>query len=156
MGGPGHQRRVGAPARRHRTSRRPASAPVRRTRRSRPTSALPAARGRWSLVAPLLLPVATQKERARALAEVLLERHGVVTRAAVLAEGVPGGFSAVYGELRAMEEAGLCQRGYFVEGLGGAQFALPAAVERLRICATPIRGPKRWCSPPPIPPTRLA
>jgi ATP-dependent Lhr-like helicase len=50
----------------------------------------------------------------------------------VLSEGVPGGFSAVYGELRLMEEAGLCQRGYFVEGLGGAQFALPAAVERLR------------------------
>ena len=56
----------------------------------------------------------------------------MVTRAAVLAEGVPGGFTAVYGELRAMEEAGVCQRGYFVEGLGGAQFALPAAVERLR------------------------
>ncbi len=110
----------------------PASAPVRRTRRSRATSSLPAARGRWSLVAPLLQPVATQKERARTLAEVMLERHGVVTRAAVLAEGVPGGFSSVYGELRAMEEAGLCQRGYFVEGLGGAQFALPAAVERLR------------------------
>ena len=50
----------------------------------------------------------------------------------MLAEGVAGGFSAVYGELRLMEEAGLCQRGYFVEGLGGAQFALPAAVERLR------------------------
>ncbi len=99
---------------------------------ARPTSSLPAARGRWSLVAPLLLPAATPRERARALAEVLLERHGVVTRAAVLAEGVPGGFTAVYGELRAMEEAGVCQRGYFIEGLGGAQFALPAAVERLR------------------------
>ncbi len=77
-------------------------------------------------------PEAAPRERARALAEVLLERHGVVTRAAVLGEGIPGGFSAVYGELRGMEEAGLCQRGYFVEGLGGAQFALPAAVERLR------------------------
>ena len=50
----------------------------------------------------------------------------------MLAEGVPGGFSAVYGELRMMEEAGRCQRGYFVEGLGGAQFAAPTAVERLR------------------------
>ncbi len=110
----------------------PAATTARRARRARPTSSLPAARGRWSLVAPLLLPAATPRERARALAEVLLERHGVVTRAAVLAEGVPGGFTAVYGELRAMEEAGVCQRGYFIEGLGGAQFALPAAVERLR------------------------
>ena len=110
----------------------PAATTVRRGRRARPTSSLPAARGRWSLVAPLLLPAATPRERARALAEALLERHGVVTRAAVLAEGVPGGFTAVYGELRAMEEAGVCQRGYFIEGLGGAQFALPAAVERLR------------------------
>ena len=56
----------------------------------------------------------------------------MLTRAAVLAEGVPGGFAAVYGELRLMEEAGICRRGYFVDGLGGAQFALPAAVERLR------------------------
>jgi ATP-dependent Lhr-like helicase len=66
------------------------------------------------------------------LAETLLDRHGVLTRAAVLAEGIPGGFSAAYGELRMMEEAGRCQRGYFVEGLGGAQFAAPTAVERLR------------------------
>jgi ATP-dependent helicase Lhr and Lhr-like helicase len=101
-------------------------------RRARPTATLPAALGRWSLVAPLLEPAPSQRDRARGLAEALLDRHGVLTRAAVLGEGVPGGFSAVYGELRLMEEAGLCQRGYFVEGLGGAQFALPAAVERLR------------------------
>jgi ATP-dependent helicase Lhr and Lhr-like helicase len=101
-------------------------------RRARPTAALPAALGRWSLVERLLLPRPAPRDRARALAEALLDRHGVVTRSAVLSEGVPGGFSAVYGELRLMEEAGLCQRGYFVEGLGGAQFALPAAVERLR------------------------
>ncbi len=101
-------------------------------RRARPTAMLPAALGRWSLVAPLLEPAPSAGDRVRALAESLLDRHGVVTRAAVLAEGVPGGFSAVYGELRMMEEAGLCQRGYFVEGLGGAQFALPVAVERLR------------------------
>jgi ATP-dependent Lhr-like helicase len=101
-------------------------------RRARPTAALPAALGRWSLVERLLQPRPAPRDRARALAEALLDRHGVVTRSAVLSEGVPGGFSAVYGELRLMEEAGLCQRGYFVEGLGGAQFALPAAVERLR------------------------
>jgi ATP-dependent Lhr-like helicase len=101
-------------------------------RRARPTATMPAALGRWSVVAPLLEPAPSQRDRARALAEALLDRHGIVTRAAVLSEGVAGGFSAVYGELRLMEEAGLCQRGYFVEGLGGAQFALPAAVERLR------------------------
>ena len=101
-------------------------------RRARPTAGTPAAQGRWSLVDRLLEPVPAPRERARALAEALLDRHGVVTRAAVLAEAIPGGFSAVYGELRLMEEAGLCQRGYFVDGLGGAQFALPAAVERLR------------------------
>jgi ATP-dependent helicase Lhr and Lhr-like helicase len=109
-----------------------AAAGARRVRRARPTSALPAARGRWSLVESLLVPVPAPRERARALAETLLDRHGVLTRAAVLAEGIPGGFAAVYGELRLMEEAGQCQRGYFVEGLGGAQFALSAAVERLR------------------------
>ncbi|HEY3766208.1 MAG TPA: DEAD/DEAH box helicase [Gaiellales bacterium] len=113
----------------------PAPAPARPgriARRGRPTSSLPAARGRWSLVESLVPAAPAPAERARALAETLLDRHGVVTRAAVLAEGVPGGFSAVYGELRMMEEAGRCQRGYFVEGLGGAQFAAPTAVERLR------------------------
>ena len=102
------------------------------SRRTRAIASLPAARGRWSLVDRLLRPAPAPRERARSLAETLLDRHGVLTRAAVLAEGVPGGFAAVYGELRLMEEAGICRRGYFVEGLGGAQFALPAAVERLR------------------------
>jgi len=106
--------------------------PGRIGRRSKPTASLPAARGRWSLVEGLLLPEPAPRERARALAETLLDRQGVVTRAGVLAEGIPGGFSAVYGELRMMEEAGLAQRGYFVEGLGGAQFAVTTAVERLR------------------------
>src|SRR5262249_16577161 len=68
----------------------------------------------------------------RALAELLLERQGIVTRDSVRSEGVPGGYGAVYGELRALETIGVCRRGYFVEGLGGAQFALPGAVERLR------------------------
>ena len=68
----------------------------------------------------------------RALAELLLERHGIVTRDAVRAEGIAGGYGAVYGELRALETLGSCRRGYFVEGLGGAQFALGGAVERLR------------------------
>jgi ATP-dependent Lhr-like helicase len=62
----------------------------------------------------------------------MLERHGIVTRETVLAEGVPGGFSALYGELSNLEVLGTARRGYFVEGLGGAQFALAGAVERLR------------------------
>ncbi len=68
----------------------------------------------------------------RALAEVMLERYGIVTRETVLAEGVPGGFAALYGELVNLETLGTARRGYFVEGLGGAQFALGGAVERLR------------------------
>ena len=62
----------------------------------------------------------------------MLERYGIVTRETVLAEGVPGGFSTLYGELGNLELLGTARRGYFVEGLGGAQFALPGAVERLR------------------------
>jgi ATP-dependent Lhr-like helicase len=68
----------------------------------------------------------------RALAELLLERQGIVTRDGVRGEGIAGGYGAVYGELKALELLGACRRGYFVEGLGGAQFALPGAVERLR------------------------
>jgi ATP-dependent Lhr-like helicase len=71
-------------------------------------------------------------ERRRALAEILIDRHGIVTRGAVLGEGIPGGFSAVYPEFGQMETLGLCRRGYFVEGLGGAQFALAGAIDRLR------------------------
>jgi len=89
--------------------------------------------GRWSRAEPLFTRGAPDpRERRRAQAELLLERHGVVTRGAVVAEGVPGGFSGVYQALGDLETVGLCRRGYFVEGLGGAQFALPGAVERLR------------------------
>jgi ATP-dependent Lhr-like helicase len=62
----------------------------------------------------------------------LLDRHGVLTREAALAEGIPGGFAGIYPVLRAMEESGSVRRGYFVSGLGAAQFALPGAVDRLR------------------------
>jgi ATP-dependent Lhr-like helicase len=92
----------------------------------------PSAAGRWSLVAPLLEPRPTATEAAHALALQLLERYGVLTREAVLAEGVEGGFAAVYPVLKALEERGQVRRGYFVAGLGGAQFALPGAVDRLR------------------------
>jgi ATP-dependent Lhr-like helicase len=70
--------------------------------------------------------------RRRTIAELLLERYGIVTREQVLAEGVPGGFSILYDALGQLETLGVCRRGYFIEGLGGAQFALPGAVERLR------------------------
>ncbi len=87
-----------------------------------------ATQGRWSLTGSLF---AGRPDR-RALAELMIERQGIVTRDGVRAEGVPGGYGAVYGELKALETLGLCRRGYFVEGLGGAQFALGGAVERLR------------------------
>ena len=93
----------------------------------------PSAQGRWSLVEREIGVASTSgTESAHALAAVLLDRHGVLTREAARGEGVPGGFAAVYPVLRAMEEAGRIRRGYFVSGLGGAQFALPGAVDRLR------------------------
>src|SRR5215469_11241488 len=92
----------------------------------------PTVTGRWSLL-PDRDPDATR--RLHAVAQALLDRHGIVTRGSVVAERVPGGFGAVYPVLRAMEEAGQCRRGYFVEGLGAAQFALPGAVDRMRAIA---------------------
>ena len=89
--------------------------------------------GRWSLTQSLFAAApADPSARRRTVAELLLERHGIVTREHVLAEGVPGGFSALYDAFAALETLGVCRRGYFIEGLGGAQFALPGAVERLR------------------------
>ena len=80
----------------------------------------------------------------------MLERYGIVTRETVLAEGVPGGFSCLYGELSNLEMLGTARRGYFVEGLGGAQFALAGAVERLR--SLPAARRRVTCSsPPPTP-----
>ncbi|MFI6979488.1 ATP-dependent helicase [Embleya sp. NPDC050154] len=89
----------------------------------------PTVAGRWSL-APAPEPDPTR--RAHALAETLLDRHGVVTRGAVVAEGSPGGFAAAYKVLSVFEDGGRVRRGYFVEGLGAAQFAADGAVDRLR------------------------
>jgi ATP-dependent Lhr-like helicase len=101
----------------------------RRRRFSRQRAAgVTATQGRWSLTDRLF----DGRADRRALAELLLERQGIVTRDGVRGEGIPGGYGAVYSELRALETLGVCRRGYFVEGLGGAQFALPGAVERLR------------------------
>ncbi|WP_335933341.1 Lhr family helicase [Streptomyces sp. PTD5-9] len=93
----------------------------------------PTVSGRWSLL-PDAEPDPTH--RAHALARTLLDRHGVVTRGAVQAEGVEGGFSAAYRVLSAFEENGRARRGYVVEGLGAAQFAMDGAVDRLRAVST--------------------
>jgi ATP-dependent Lhr-like helicase len=106
---------------------KPARGRPRRFSRQR-SAGITATQGRWSLTDRLF----PSRPDARALAELLLERQGIVTRDGVRGEGIPGGYGAVYGQLRALETLGVCRRGYFVEGLGGAQFAVPGAVERLR------------------------
>jgi ATP-dependent Lhr-like helicase len=83
-------------------------------------------------VSDLLEGAAAPTERLYAQAGTLLQRHGVLTRESVVSEGWSGGFASLYPVLRAMEEAGKIRRGYFVDGLGGSQFALPGAVDRLR------------------------
>jgi ATP-dependent Lhr-like helicase len=92
--------------------------------------------GRWSLADAIFRGgvegPAGAIERRRALAELLLERYGIVTREQVLAEGIKGGFAMLYDTFANLETLGICRRGYFIEGMGGAQFALPGAVERLR------------------------
>jgi ATP-dependent helicase Lhr and Lhr-like helicase len=109
------------------TSRR--RAPAFRSRREAPA----AGAGRWSLVARARTAAPpTTTERVKALCEQLLTRQGVLTRQHALAENIPGGFATLYPVLRGLEEAGRVRRGYFVAGLGGSQFALPGALERLR------------------------
>lgn len=103
----------------------------RRAFRSRRADVPPGTEGRWSLLPEIDVAAA---DRAHALAESLLQRHGIVTREAVRAEGHVGGFGAVYPVLKALEERGRVRRGYFVSGLGAAQFGLPGAPDRLRRC----------------------
>lgn len=127
------------------TTTRPRSAPPSRALRGRGRAAVarsvaagmaatapPTVAGRWSL---LPAPEQSGTIRATALAEQLLERHGVVTRGAVMSEGVVGGFATAYRVLSSLEETGRTRRGYFIEGLGAAQFATPATVDRLRAVA---------------------
>jgi ATP-dependent helicase Lhr and Lhr-like helicase len=124
---PLRQRGAKAPAATAR-GRRPSSGRFRRRARGAPPL-----QGRWSLAEAVFRAASADSgARSRAWAELLLERHGVLTRELVRAEGYPGGFSALYPALSALETLGAARRGYFVEGLGGAQFALPGAVERLR------------------------
>jgi ATP-dependent Lhr-like helicase len=119
---------------------------------SRRTGAQSQVQGRWGLTEPIFrtaplaadgssaAPAASGPERRRVLAELLLERYGIVTREQVLAEGIKGGFAMLYDTLCNLETLGVCRRGYFVEGMGGAQFALPGAVERLRSTRGPARA----------------
>ena len=101
--------------------------------------------GRWSLTDAVFGGAAQEgpagaAERRRVLAELLLERYGIVTREQVLAEGIKGGFAILYDTFANLETLGVCRRGYFIEGMGGAQFALPGAVERLRAGAGDAAG----------------
>lgn len=116
---------AGRPAHR---SRRAAPRPGRVARSGPPETA-----GRWSLLPEV---VDDPTRRAHATAERLLDRHGVVTRGAVVSERVPGGFAAVYRVLSRFEESGRCRRGYFVEGLGASQFGTAGAIDRLRTFAS--------------------
>jgi ATP-dependent Lhr-like helicase len=116
---------------RHDGRRRRAAARARVYRSRRVTP--PAGEGRWSLTTARVATAVSPTEWSTAVARQLLQRYGVVTRESAAAEWIPGGFGAVYDVLRAMEEAGRVRRGYFVSGVGAAQFALPAALEQLRM-----------------------
>ncbi|MGV0797708.1 ATP-dependent helicase, partial [Mycolicibacterium elephantis] len=119
--------RRGSPA--HRQRQRPPRLSRYSVAHAQTRSADPTVAGRWSAL-PAAEPESTVRAHFRA--EQLLNRHGVLTKGAVTAEQVPGGFAMLYKVLTAFEEAGRCQRGYFVESLGGAQFAVASTVDRLR------------------------
>ncbi len=125
LGGRGtHRPRRSAPRGRYARLRTGASRPTLPSRTGSPSVA-----GRWSLA---VQPDADPTRRAHARAEAFLERHGVLTRGALETERVAGGFAGIYRVLRAMEDSGRCRRGYVVEGLGAAQFAVPGAIDRIR------------------------
>ncbi len=130
-GGPAHRGR--------RTAARGRYAALRAGRPAMPSrSGPPSVGGRWAL-APTREPDLTRRAHARA--EAFLERHGVLTRGALSTERVTGGFAGIYRVLRAMEDSGRARRGYVVEGLGAAQFAVPGAIDRLRALSRPDGGP---------------
>ncbi len=99
-----------------------------RSRRTTP----PTAQGRWSLNAVAFEQARSATEWSHAIAQQLLARYGVVFRETAHAEGLPGGFSAIYDVMKALEESGRVRRGYFAADLGATQFAMPAAVDLLR------------------------
>ncbi len=126
-GGSGRKR--SAPAHRQGRAKRPPRLSRYSVAHAQARAADPTVAGRWSAL-PAAEPDSTT--RAHHQAELLLNRHGVLTRGAVAVEGIPGGFAMLYKVLTAFEDAGRCQRGYFVESLGGAQFAVASTVDRLR------------------------
>jgi ATP-dependent helicase Lhr and Lhr-like helicase len=139
MAWPHHERHAARPARliekpeSSRSSKRVHNQTAFRSRRTTP----PSAQGRWTLVPSVDRSTpAAQTAWSHAVALQLLQRHGIVTRETAAQENLPGGFSAVYKVLEALEASGRVRRGYFVAGLGGAQFALPPAVELLRSLGT--------------------
>ncbi len=137
LGGSGNRRGAsGKQGGAHRTARRAPRGRYAQLRAGRPQmpsrTGPPSVGGRWSVAVPRE-PDPTR--RAHAAAEAFLERHGVLTRGALGTERVSGGFAGVYKVLRAMEESGRCRRGYIVEGLGAAQFAVPGAIDRVRALA---------------------
>ena len=99
------------------------------------------AEGRWSLI-PSANARVSATEAATALAQQLLARYGVLTREVAAAEGIAGGFSAVYDVLKALEDAGRIRRGYFASGVGATQFALPAALDLMRSLKEPPEEPE--------------
>lgn len=109
-------------------------APLRQLKvvKGRRRSAIESASGRWFLVSSLLAQPAGDTERLMAWSQTMLQRYGVVSREAVASEGLPGGFTPLYQTYKALEESGRVRRGYFVEGLSGAQFAWAQTVDRLR------------------------
>ncbi|QDU62854.1 ATP-dependent RNA helicase RhlE [Planctomycetes bacterium Pan216] len=102
--------------------------------RSRRQVGPPGSEGRWSLLGSSEEAAPTPTERQAAIALQLLQRHGILVREAIHAEGIVGGFAGLYPVLKGMEEAGRIRRGYFVAGLGAAQFAASGAEQRLRDC----------------------
>ena len=109
-----------------------------RSRRSTP----PTTEGRWSLLSARIAPNVTATEWSTAVAQQLLSRYGVMTREVAAAEGIAGGFTAVYDVLKAMEDAGRIRRGYFVAAVGATQFALPPALDLLRSLTEPPDEPE--------------
>jgi len=116
-----------APERRSRKKPRSAGAAF-RSRRVAP----PSAEGRWSLLAERVPVPPNDTQWSTAMAQQLLARYGIVSREIAAAEGIAGGFGAVYDVLKALEDAGRVRRGYFAGGVGATQFALPPALDLLR------------------------
>lgn len=134
------QKRAAAPSHRHRRAPRLSRYNLSSSNLGAHRDSDPTVAGRWSA-----LPVAEVDTTVRAhyQADQLLARHGVLTKGAVAAENIPGGFASMYKVLTTMEDAGRCQRGYFVESLGGAQFATASTVDRLRGYADSIDDKKQ-------------